>query len=420
MTDHLYENRPRAEREQSICVVGLGYIGLPTASLLATRGYRVLGVDVVARVVDTINSGGIHIVEPDLDVLVQAAVRSGRLRASQDPEPSDVFVIAVPTPFRENREPNLEYVRQATESIAPHLAKGNLVVLESTSPPGTTEEVAMILEGRTGMKVGVDFHAAHCPERVLPGQILRELVSNDRVVGGVTPECAEVARVLYESFVNGKVLVTDARTAEMTKLVENTYRDINIAFANELSMLCDSLGVDVWDVIRLANRHPRVNVLSPGPGVGGHCIAVDPWFLVHADPDITRLIRTAREVNDAKPHFVADKVLEAARRSKDAKVAVLGLTYKADVDDFRESPSLDIARGLAAELGDRVRAHDPYADREAQGAKWGLTLSADAGELVDWADIVVLLVGHSAYGFLREADLTGKTVMDVVNYLGQS
>lgn len=406
----------------TVCVIGLGYIGLPTASLLATRGFRVLGVDVVQRVVDTINSGRIHIVEPDLDVMVQAAVGSGRLAADTVPAPADVFIIAVPTPFRDNHEPDLTYVRQAAEAIAPHIRQGNLVVLESTSPPGATEEVAALIQGATGIEPGKGFYAAHCPERVLPGHILRELVANDRVVGGVTPACAEKAAALYRLFVQGNVLTTDARTAEMTKLVENTYRDVNIAFANEISILCDRLGVSPWRVIELANRHPRVQVLSPGPGVGGHCIAVDPWFLAHAAPDCTLLIQQARAVNDGKPAFVVEKVREAARALADSlkrepRIGVFGLTYKADVDDFRESPARHIALELADDLPE-VCAHDPYAAQRAEEIGDGLALEENAESLAQWADLVVILVAHSAYRFLKEMDLTGRTVIDTVNYLG--
>ncbi len=279
--------------EVSVCVLGLGYIGLPTASVLATKGFHVYGTDVRADVVDTINDGRIHIEEPDLDIVVRSAVNSGQLKAGHEPRPADVFMICVPTPIRPDHSPDMSYVEQAARAIQPHVQPGNLIILESTSPPRTTEDIVLALAVPPSLKVGQDVFVAHCPERVLPGRILLEVVQNDRVVGGVTPACTQKAVAFYETFVNGKVLPTSALAAEVTKLVENSYRDVNIAFANELSILADRLGIDPWEIIELANRHPRVNILSPGPGVGGHCISVDPWFLVHADPQSTPLIRTA-------------------------------------------------------------------------------------------------------------------------------
>ena len=296
-------DRPEPARHQanrSVCVVGLGYIGLPTASLLCSRGYQVRGVDLSEAVVETINRGQIHIVEPDLDVMVRSAVTAGQLSASVEAGPADIFLIAVPTPIDENRSPDMGAVRAAVAAIAAHLQPGNLVILESTSPVGTTENIVAPILEESGLKVGEDVFVAYCPERVLPGRILTELVENDRVVGGVNQRSTDEAIDFYETFVRGEVIGTDSRTAEMVKLTENSFRDVNIAFANELSMICANQGISVWNLIQLANRHPRVNILQPGPGVGGHCIAVDPWFIVHAEPERARLIRTSREVNLAR------------------------------------------------------------------------------------------------------------------------
>ncbi len=391
---------------RDIVVMGLGYIGLPTASLLATRGHRVRGVDVNADVVRTISEGRIHIVEPELDVLVRSAVHSGGLTASTEPALADVFILAVPTPFREAHQPDVSYVLAATRAIAPWLRPTNLVILESTSPVGTTEVVADLLFSLRPDLVGQLF-VAHCPERVLPGRILKELVDNDRVVGGIDPASTDAVVRFYNTFVNGEVLTTDARTAELCKLVENSYRDVNIAFANELSLLCERLGVDVWTLIRLANRHPRVHILQPGPGVGGHCIAVDPWFVVAAAPDLTHLIATARRVNDGKAEWVADHVLERAARFTNPVVACLGLAYKPDIDDLRESPALHIVRRLVAELTNgEVLAVEPHVLLVD-----GIVLSTLA-EAVARADIVVCLVAHKVFRQLDRALLAGKIVFD--------
>jgi UDP-N-acetyl-D-mannosaminuronic acid dehydrogenase len=343
-----------------LCVLGLGYIGLPTAAVFATRGKKVLGVDVISSVVETINRGEIHIKEPDLDVLVRAAVQSGNLIAALKPEAAETFVVAVPTPFKSTptnpKAPDLSYVESATRSIATVVEAGNLIILESTSPVGTTELMRDWLFDEIAKLRPTDMLAlrgslffAHCPERILPGQMLKELVTNDRIAGGLTPAAAEAARDLYRTFCVGEIFTTDARTAEMCKLTENASRDVGIAFANELSLICDRLGIDVWELITLANRHPRVNILQPGPGVGGHCIAVDPWFIVHAAPDVARLIRTAREVNDAKPHQVIGRVKACAERFRSPIIACLGLAFKADVGDLRESPAMDIVLHLVAE-----------------------------------------------------------------------
>ena len=401
-------NQIKPVTETKVCVIGLGYIGLPTASILANKGYHVLGVEVRPEVVETINSGKIHIEEPDLDILVRSAVNSGQLRAQLDPEPSDVFIICVPTPFHDDHSPDLSYVEQAARAIKPHVREGNLIVLESTSPPGTTENVVIPLAISEELVVGRDVFVAHCPERVLPGRILLEAVQNDRVIGGVTPECAERAKTFYQSFVNGEVLTTTAKTAEITKLVENAYRDVNIALANELSMFADEMNVDVWDVISLANRHPRVNILNPGPGVGGHCISVDPWFLVHAAPQHTRLIRTAREVNDSKPQHVIDRVTRLAGQFAEPIIGCLGLAYKADVDDLRESPSMDIARGLH-QLGiGKVMACDPYVSAESVG---DLPLY-DLGDVLAECNILLLLTDHRQFHDLPSRVLQEKIIVD--------
>ena len=398
----------------SLCVLGLGYIGLPTASIFATKGRSVLGVDIAPEVVATINSGRIHIQEPDLDVLVRAAVQSGNLRAATAPAAAETFIIAVPTPFTVDaagtRRPDLSFVESAARSLAAVVAPGNLIVLESTSPVGTTEKVKAWVEDelrRRGRAVDGLLYA-HCPERILPGQMLKELIANDRIVGGLTPEASARAKALYEIFCAAQIFVTDARTAELAKLTENAFRDVNIAFANELSMICDRLGVDVWELIRLANRHPRVKILQPGPGVGGHCIAVDPWFIVDAAPAEARLLRTARAVNDAKPGQVLARI--RAQVAPGAAVACLGLAFKANVDDLRESPALDIAVHLAAE-GYRVLAVEPHITT-LPAALAGRAELVDLPAALARADAIVLLVDHRAFGSLTLADLAGKALVD--------
>ena len=400
-----------------LCVLGLGYIGLPTASIFATKGKRVLGVDISPAVVETINTGRIHIQEPDLDVLVRAAVQSGNLRAATEPAPAAVFILAVPTPFivqfDGSRTPDLAYVEAATRALAPHVRAGNLVILESTSPVGTTEKVKAWLEAelaRLGRAVPAGLLYAHCPERILPGQMLKELVSNDRIAGGLTPAAAAQAKALYETFCTAQIFLTDARTAEMAKLTENAFRDVNIAFANELSLICDRLRIDVWELIRLANRHPRVKILQPGPGVGGHCIAVDPWFIVAAAPAEARLLRTAREVNDHKPHHVVAQVRAAAAQHAHPVVACLGLAFKANVDDLRESPAVEITAALA-DSGLQVLAVEPHVQALPPSLSGKVQLVSLEAALAT-ANVVVLLVDHRAFGSLTLAALAGKTLID--------
>lgn len=387
-------------------VIGLGYIGLPTSAVMARAGCRVQGVDVSSHVVDTINRGEVHIEEVDLDGLVQAVVNDGLLTASLEVEPSDVFVIAVPTPFSNDGKhtPDISYILQAAEKVAGVLKKGDCVILESTSPVGTTEKMRDVFAQRRpdlampGLCEGTpDISIAYCPERVLPGRILEELIHNDRSIGGITPRCARKALAFYKRFVKGECVVTDARSAEMTKLVENAFRDVNIAFANELSMIADKQGLDVWEVIRLANRHPRVNVLQPGPGVGGHCIAVDPWFIVHGAAEEAKIIRQARETNDAKMHHVLARAKALADENPGAKIACLGLAFKANIDDFRESPALDIAVSLAKDYGERVKVVEPYTSElpdDFDGTKAELI---DIDEALEDCGILLLLVDHDVF-----------------------
>jgi UDP-N-acetyl-D-mannosaminuronic acid dehydrogenase len=408
------------DKKPDVCVVGLGYIGLPTAAVIARSGCKVLGVDVNAEVVETINRGEIHIEEVDLDGLVQGVVARQMLRASTIFEPADVFVIAVPTPFDDNHAPDISYVLDAAKSIATVLKQGDTIILESTSPVGTTDRVRdMIAKLRPDLKVpGIgsntpDISIAYCPERVLPGRILEELTNNDRSIGGVTARCARKALTFYKRFVRGECVVTDARSAEMTKLVENAFRDVNIAFANELSIVADHMGLDVWEVIRLANRHPRVNILQPGPGVGGHCIAVDPWFIVHGAPEQTPLIRTARRVNDGKIDHVIDRASAMIEANPTMKVGCMGLAFKANIDDFRESPAMKVAAELASRFGNRIHIVEPYAaslPREFDGT--GATLIDIDTALLE-CDMLITLVDHDAFKAIPLAERAGKTVYDV-------
>uniref|UniRef100_A0A486XRH4 UDP-glucose dehydrogenase n=1 Tax=Rheinheimera sp. BAL341 TaxID=1708203 RepID=A0A486XRH4_9GAMM len=408
-----------------VSVIGLGYIGLPTAAVIASRGVDVLGVDVSEHAVNTINQGKIHIVEPDLDMLVQAAVTTGKLKASLTPEAAEAFLIAVPTPFKENKSPDLSYIRAALENIAPFITKGNLIVLESTSPVGTTDKISQWLaELRPDLTLphqdpdNADVFIAHCPERVLPGRVLQELVSNDRIIGGITDRCAQKAVALYNLFVRGECLLTNARTAEMAKLTENSFRDVNIAFANELSMICDHLKINVWELIKLANRHPRVNILSPGPGVGGHCIAVDPWFIVDSAPEQAQIIRKAREINDSKPHYVIDKVKLAADQFKKPVIACLGLAFKADIDDLRESPALDIAMTLLQQqVGDILLVEPNIKQLPKKYADYSAKLTS-LPQALEQANILLVLVDHKQFKTLHPADVATKVVIDTRGIFG--
>ena len=403
-----------------VCVVGLGYIGLPTAAVIASRGVEVIGLDVEAKIVETLNAGKIHIVEPDLDGLVQGTVNSGKFRATLIPEAADAFVIAVPTPFKDDHKPDLRFIEKAALSIAPVLQKGNLVILESTSPVGTTAQMAdWLAAARPDLSFpqhageNADIQVAYCPERVLPGKVLRELVENDRIIGGMSELCTERATDLYHIFVAGQCLPTTAPTAEMAKLTENAFRDVNIAFANELSLICDRLDINVWELIRLANHHPRVNILQPGPGVGGHCIAVDPWFIVDSAPDLAKVIAAARNVNDGKPRWVIDQVKRAADRFKKPVVACLGLAFKPDIDDLRESPSVAITAQLAKEIDGRVIAVEPFV-KELPKALASLpnVEFADARSAIAAADIVLLLVNHKKFQAINQKTLNQKILID--------
>jgi len=407
-----------------ISVIGLGYIGLPTAAVLASRQVEVIGVDVNQHAVDTINKGEIHIVEPELDILVRAAVQTGYLRATTVPEKADAFMVAVPTPFKGDHEPDLSYIESAAKAIAPVLEKGNMVILESTSPVGATEkmmywmqEVRPDLSFPTfGSDDMADIFVAYCPERVLPGHVVRELVENDRIIGGMTTQCAERASELYKIFVEADCLITDCRTAELSKLVENSFRDVNISFANELSLICDKLEINVWELIKLANRHPRVNILQPGPGVGGHCIAVDPWFIVDSAPDEAKLIHTARMVNDSKPHFVLEKINQAVESIGKVKfeltVACLGLAFKPDIDDLRESPALDIAQQVGLMGFGKLMVVEPNIGELPAGFNAASVDLVELDTALAEADVVVLLVDHAPFKTMNLGLLSGKKVVD--------
>jgi UDP-N-acetyl-D-mannosaminuronic acid dehydrogenase len=405
------------EKKQVVAMIGLGYIGLPTAALMASKGLQVVGVDVNPDTVKTLNEGKVHIVEPDLDELVYKVVKDGYLRATTTAEEAEVFIIAVPTPFTDGFKPDLSYIKSACESIAPKLKEGNLVILESTSPVGATDKMSTWLsELRPDLNVagqdGVDdenvtLSLAHCPERVLPGKVLEELVSNDRVIGGITEKCSLLAAEFYAKFVEGTCVITNARTAEMAKLTENSFRDVNIAFANELSMICEKFDINVWELIELANRHPRVNILQPGCGVGGHCIAVDPWFIVDSAPELTKVIHAARLVNDGKPHWVVQQVdkmvtdfllKNPSKGIKDVKISCYGLAFKPNIDDLRESPALEIAEMLSKKYSGQVSVVEPNInDLPAQSS-----LSKSSSKLVSQeeagkADVKVVLVAHDSF-----------------------
>ncbi len=419
---------------ESISVVGLGYVGLPTAAVFASRRINVIGLDVNQDAVNTINRGEIHIVEPALDIVVRATVTEGYLRATTLAEPAQAFIIAVPTPLLTDKTPDLSYIEMAVQMIAPVLQRGNLVVLESTSPVGTTEKLCnWLAQARPDLSFPLlhgessDIRVAHCPERVLPGQVIRELVDNDRVIGGITPRCSAAALELYKIVVQGDCVLTNARTAELSKLTENSFRDVNIAFANELSLICDRLEINVWELIQLANRHPRVNILQPGAGVGGHCIAVDPWFIVDSVPDEARLIRISRQINDDKPHWLVRKVrdqleqveaVQPALMRSDIKVACLGLAFKPNIDDLRESPALQVARAIKG-LGCQLLAVEPNLQRLPQTlVDDGLVLTS-LEDALEQADIVCLLVKHASFIAATEQLTMSNRLVDVVGLTRQ-
>ena len=410
---------------RKICVLGLGYIGLPTAATFATHGLEVVGVDVNPRVVETLRSGQIHIQESGLQAVVELAIGSGKLTVSLQPEAADAFLIAVPTPFmvdqygeyqgRKYRQADMRAVISAAEALVPYLQRGNLVVIESTSPPRTTVDLVRPILEKSGLIAGTDFYLCYSPERVLPGQIMRELVENARVVGGVTPESAQAGRDLYATFVKGNIVETDATTAEMVKLMENTTRDVNIAIANEFARLAEKFGVDVWEAIRLANLHPRINILSPGPGVGGHCISVDPWFFVETAPELATLIYQARQVNDEQPHFVVEKLRQIMGSLHGKKIAAFGAAYKPNVDDLRESPATEVVH-LLEQHGARVKVWEPFKPN-AEIEALEMTTSLEAA--IDGADVMLLLVKHTEFTRLDPAEMAAKTtariVLDCVN-----
>ncbi len=398
----------RQVRPTRVCVVGLGYIGLPTAAILANRGYDVVGVDIRPDVVAMVNRGQVPIHEPGLGELIEDVVRRGKLVASTSPDEADVFIICVPTPFHPDKSPDLSCVRSAAAAIRPFVRSGNLIILESTSPPMTTRNTVVPIAVPEPLEVGQDVFVAYCPERVLPGRILVEAIQNDRIVGGITEHCTQRTKEFYETFVAGEVVPTTAIAAEVTKLAENAFRDVNIAFANELSMMADQLGADPLEIIQLANRHPRVNILNPGPGVGGHCISVDPWFLAHAAPHQSALIQTARMVNDTKPTFVAHQVRELADQVESPVIGCLGLAYKPDVDDFRESPSVEVVRQLIASQAGEILACDPYVDAD----HWEELPLTPLSEVLERSNVLVLLTAHQVFRELPIADLDHRHLLD--------
>ena len=422
---------PKQLKVSTVSVIGLGYIGLPTAAMFASRKVKVVGVDINQQAVDTINRGQIHIVEPELDLIVHAAVTAGFLRATTKPEPAEAYLIAVPTPFKDDHVPDLTYVRAAAESIAPVLKKGDIVILESTSPVGTTEQMLhWLISARPDLRFplegntieNIDVNIAYCPERVLPGHVIRELVENDRIIGGLTEACSKRAAEIYRVFVEGELLFTNARTAEMAKLTENSFRDVNIAFANELSLISDKLDIDVWELIQLANHHPRVNILQPGCGVGGHCIAVDPWFIVDKTPEDARLIKTARLVNDNKPEWVLgklrhaiNKLVDQSRSDSDICVAIFGLAFKPNIDDLRESPALNIAKMAVQEFNAKFLIVEPNIE-ELPNSLTG-AIHSEISAAVAVADIVMVLVGHKEFMGLGSLIRPHQRVVDVVGII---
>ncbi|WP_127959516.1 UDP-N-acetyl-D-mannosamine dehydrogenase [Serratia microhaemolytica] len=410
----------------TIAVIGLGYIGLPTAAAFASCQKRVVGVDISQHAVDTINRGAIHIVEPDLEQVVKSAVEAGYLSAATQPQPADAFLIAVPTPFKDDHQPDLSYIEAAVNALAPVLKTGDLVILESTSPVGTTQQIASWLatarpDLRFPQQAGeqAEINIAYCPERVLPGKVMVELIQNDRVIGGMTPTCAERACQLYKTFLQGECVITNSATAELCKLTENSFRDVNIAFANELSLICAEQGIDVWELIALANRHPRVNILQPGPGVGGHCIAVDPWFIVAQNPQQSRLIHTARLVNDSKPHWVIDRVKSALadclaatnKRATEIRIACFGLAFKPNIDDLRESPAVEITRQIALWHSGETLVVEPHIT-ELPPSLRGLVTLQSLSTALQQADLIVMLVDHQLFKAIEPQQVTQPWIVD--------
>lgn len=398
-----------------LCVIGLGYIGLPTSAMFATHGYEVFGVDINTKVVDALNDGKIVIEEPYLDILVQAAVRSGHLKADTEPCEADAFIIAVPTPMNEDKTANMDYVISATEMIVPFIKKGDIVILESTSPTGTVENLLVPILEKSGLDVGKDLYVGHSPERVLPGKILWELVNNDRIVGGVNKKSAEKIRDLYKIFVNAEIYLTTATTAEMCKMMENTYRDVNIALANELAKICEDTGIDAWDVIELANKHPRVNLHQPGPGVGGHCLAVDPWFIVEKNPELSKIIRLSRETNESMPEYVSEKIKNILGNKDDKKtVTILGITYKPNIDDMRESPITELVEILDNQDID-IKIYDPHVE-SVLSDQYESVVEASSG-----SDLLVLAVNHDIFKSLPLSEMfkvmKSKNILDTRNFL---
>jgi len=399
---------------KSVCVLGLGYIGLPTASILASNGYRVYGVDVSPKIVEIINNGDIHIEEPGLKTLVKAAINSGNLKAYNTPQEADVFIIAVPTPIKEDKKADLSYIEKAANSIVDKLKPGNLVILESTSPPGTTKDFLNPILEKSKLKLGEELFVAHCPERVLPGKIIKELIQNKRIIGGIDEKSAQMAKEIYLSFVEGDIHLTDTTTAEMVKIMENTYRDVNIALANELAKISHNIGVNAWEVAELANLHPRVNIHSPSPGVGGHCISVDPWFIVEKVPMLARLINESRDINDSMPEFTYDLLMQQIKDIPNAKITMLGVTYKADVDDVRESPATKIIEMINNNPNLKLSIYDPhvkYFDYELSGFE----------EAFKESDCILLTVNHSEFKYIDPAQIAkivkNKLIIDTRNSL---
>lgn len=413
------------EKKEEVVVIGLGYIGFPTAALIASKNIKVVGVDINPNTVESVNQGKVHIVEPELDSLVRDVVSSKYLRAVEQPVRGDIFIVAVPTPFDDKQQPDLSYVIAALKSIAPVLRGHELIILESTSPVGTTEKICEILSeirpdlsypNKRSSKPHINI--AYCPERVLPGKIIFELVSNDRIIGGLTSRCSKRAVKFYKLFTKGELIITNSRTAEMCKLTENAFRDVNIAFANELSVICDKLDINVWELINLSNRHPRVNVLKPGPGVGGHCIAIDPWFIVSKTPEHARLIRKAREINESKPHFIVEKILDSVKKVKISNIAFFGLAYKPDIDDLRESPALTILETILKEDIEKILVVEPFLEKlpnKFESYKNVRLVSID--DAIEIAEIFVLLVGHSQFKLLKDEIPAGKITIDACGLL---